>query len=53
MSLADGEDVEFDVEVEGGDKRRAVRVTGLGGAPVKGSESPRTAGEDFKSFDDR
>merc|ERR1719264_797063 len=36
-SLADGEDVDFDVETDGSGKRRAVRVTGPGGAPVKGS----------------
>ena len=40
-SLADGEEVEFDVEedVKSG-KPKAVRVTGIGGAPVRGS-SPR------------
>mmetsp|Transcript_101888 Transcript_101888/g.287491 ORF Transcript_101888/g.287491 Transcript_101888/m.287491 type:complete len:130 (-) Transcript_101888:101-490(-) len=39
LSLADGEDVEFDVECDPtvGEKR-AVRVTGLGGAKVKGSK---------------
>merc|ERR1719188_1930077 len=37
-SLAEGEEVEFDVETEGSGKERAVRVTGPGGAPVKGAQ---------------
>ena len=36
-SLADGEDVEFDVELESSGKKRAIRVTGPGGAQVKGA----------------
>merc|ERR1719444_705397 len=38
-SLADGEEVDFDMEVDNRTgKQRAVRVTGPGGAPVKGSQ---------------
>jgi len=37
-SLADGEEVDFDVEVDDRGKTRAVRVTGPGGAAVKGSQ---------------
>merc|ERR1719264_660981 len=40
-SLGDGEDVEFDVETDASGKRRAVRVTGPNGAPVKGSQRER------------
>ena len=32
-----GEDVEFDVELESSGKKRAIRVTGPGGAQVKGA----------------
>mmetsp|Transcript_40459 Transcript_40459/g.126121 ORF Transcript_40459/g.126121 Transcript_40459/m.126121 type:complete len:122 (+) Transcript_40459:2-367(+) len=41
-SLGDGEEVEFDLEVDSAGKQRAVRVTGPGGAPVKGSQRQRT-----------
>lgn len=41
-SLADGEEVEFDVEEDrNSGKARAVRVTGPGGAPVRGSQRQR------------
>mmetsp|Transcript_131108 Transcript_131108/g.261651 ORF Transcript_131108/g.261651 Transcript_131108/m.261651 type:complete len:118 (+) Transcript_131108:57-410(+) len=40
-SLGDGEEVEFDVEQDQTGKLRAVRVTGPGGQPVKGSQRPR------------
>mmetsp|Transcript_78705 Transcript_78705/g.213105 ORF Transcript_78705/g.213105 Transcript_78705/m.213105 type:complete len:119 (+) Transcript_78705:81-437(+) len=42
-SLEDGEDVEFDIEVDHDGKQRAVRVTGPGGAPVRGSSRPKAA----------
>merc|ERR1711920_1076880 len=41
-SLGDGEDVEFDLEDDNKGKKRAVRVTGPNGAPVKGSERQQT-----------
>lgn len=41
-SLGDGEEVEFDLESDSSGKQRAVRVTGPGGAPVKGSQRQRT-----------
>eukprot|EP00440_Ansanella_granifera_P024745 gb/GFBE01026872.1/.p1 GENE.gb/GFBE01026872.1/~~gb/GFBE01026872.1/.p1 ORF type:complete len:114 (+),score=22.74 gb/GFBE01026872.1/:1-342(+) len=41
-SLADGEDVEFDLEQDQSGKMRCVRVTGPGGAPVKGSTRQRS-----------
>eukprot|EP00931_Biecheleriopsis_adriatica_P105491 TRINITY_DN80050_c0_g1_i1.p1 TRINITY_DN80050_c0_g1~~TRINITY_DN80050_c0_g1_i1.p1 ORF type:complete len:145 (-),score=31.54 TRINITY_DN80050_c0_g1_i1:81-458(-) len=41
-SLADGEEVEFDLEEDQSGKQRCVRVTGPGGAPVKGSTRERT-----------
>mmetsp|Transcript_102080 Transcript_102080/g.289092 ORF Transcript_102080/g.289092 Transcript_102080/m.289092 type:complete len:141 (+) Transcript_102080:124-546(+) len=40
-SLGDGEEVEFDLEVDGQGKQRAVRVTGPGGAAVLGSQRQR------------
>ncbi|CAE8622851.1 unnamed protein product [Polarella glacialis] len=40
-SLADGEDVEFDLEQDHAGKMRCVRVTGPGGVPVKGSARER------------
>mmetsp|Transcript_95668 Transcript_95668/g.187836 ORF Transcript_95668/g.187836 Transcript_95668/m.187836 type:complete len:117 (+) Transcript_95668:57-407(+) len=46
-SLADGEEVEFDVHKEPNGKQRAVKVTGPGGAPVKGSQrQPRARSDD-------
>mmetsp|Transcript_68857 Transcript_68857/g.201627 ORF Transcript_68857/g.201627 Transcript_68857/m.201627 type:complete len:120 (-) Transcript_68857:44-403(-) len=45
-SLGDGEEVEFDLEVDSSGKQRAVRVTGPGGAPVKGSQRQRTEAGD-------
>eukprot|EP00484_Ammonia_sp_Unknown_P018721 CAMPEP_0197045514 /NCGR_PEP_ID=MMETSP1384-20130603/21356_1 /TAXON_ID=29189 /ORGANISM="Ammonia sp." /LENGTH=129 /DNA_ID=CAMNT_0042477137 /DNA_START=882 /DNA_END=1268 /DNA_ORIENTATION=- len=36
-SLADGEDVEFDVVVQDDGRRKAINVTGPGGAYVKGA----------------
>jgi cold shock CspA family protein len=43
-SLADGESVEFDAETDDRGKQRAVRVTGPGGAAVKGA--PRKERQD-------
>eukprot|EP00933_Yihiella_yeosuensis_P077756 TRINITY_DN885_c0_g1_i3.p1 TRINITY_DN885_c0_g1~~TRINITY_DN885_c0_g1_i3.p1 ORF type:complete len:119 (+),score=31.26 TRINITY_DN885_c0_g1_i3:124-480(+) len=44
-SLADGEDVEFDLEEDTrSGKVRCARVTGPGGAPVKGSDRERAQG---------
>ncbi|CAJ1338119.1 unnamed protein product, partial [Effrenium voratum] len=41
-SLADGEEVEFDVEEDAKNgKKYCVRVTGIGGAPVRGTSRPR------------
>eukprot|EP00747_Dinoflagellata_sp_TGD_P168050 gnl/TRDRNA2_/TRDRNA2_193608_c0_seq1.p2 gnl/TRDRNA2_/TRDRNA2_193608_c0~~gnl/TRDRNA2_/TRDRNA2_193608_c0_seq1.p2 ORF type:complete len:122 (+),score=28.17 gnl/TRDRNA2_/TRDRNA2_193608_c0_seq1:130-495(+) len=40
-SLADEEEVEFDIETDDHGKQRAVRVTGIGGAPVKGTQRER------------
>mmetsp|Transcript_5875 Transcript_5875/g.8690 ORF Transcript_5875/g.8690 Transcript_5875/m.8690 type:complete len:120 (+) Transcript_5875:47-406(+) len=45
-SLGDGEEVEFDVEQDRNGKLRAVRVTGPGGAPVKGTDRPRPNNDD-------
>eukprot|EP00933_Yihiella_yeosuensis_P077755 TRINITY_DN885_c0_g1_i1.p1 TRINITY_DN885_c0_g1~~TRINITY_DN885_c0_g1_i1.p1 ORF type:complete len:119 (+),score=23.06 TRINITY_DN885_c0_g1_i1:71-427(+) len=46
-SLADGEDVEFDLEEDRTGKLRCVRVTGPGGAPVKGSDRERSQGDNY------
>eukprot|EP00932_Pfiesteria_piscicida_P009419 SRR837773.20146.p2 GENE.SRR837773.20146~~SRR837773.20146.p2 ORF type:complete len:128 (-),score=38.77 SRR837773.20146:73-423(-) len=39
-SLAEGEEVEFDVETDQNGKLRALNVTGPNGAPVKGQPRP-------------
>ncbi|CAJ1424222.1 unnamed protein product [Effrenium voratum] len=40
-SLADGEEVEFDIETnDSNGKKYCVRVTGVGGGPVKGTSRP-------------
>eukprot|EP00929_Paragymnodinium_shiwhaense_P037216 TRINITY_DN1986_c0_g1_i1.p2 TRINITY_DN1986_c0_g1~~TRINITY_DN1986_c0_g1_i1.p2 ORF type:complete len:119 (+),score=32.56 TRINITY_DN1986_c0_g1_i1:69-425(+) len=39
-SLADGEEVEFDLMKDDSGREKAVRVTGPNGAPVKGSLPP-------------
>mmetsp|Transcript_17630 Transcript_17630/g.27601 ORF Transcript_17630/g.27601 Transcript_17630/m.27601 type:complete len:167 (-) Transcript_17630:71-571(-) len=40
--LSVGEEVEFDVEEEASGKRKALRVTGAGGVPLKGGNLERT-----------
>jgi len=37
-TLAEGEELEFDIETDDNGRKKAVNVTGPGGAPVKGEE---------------